>query len=67
MSDQLGNCPFCGGRNTLIEEGTKIWLGTRYGEPANWKISHWCIDGRSTIQLKDKLKQTVINNWNKRT
>jgi hypothetical protein len=62
---ELKDCPFCGGRNTLIEYGTRLWLGTRYGEPTHWEVNHWCEDGRSRINLRDKTENEVINKWNK--
>ena len=61
---ELKDCPFCGGNNTLIRYGTRIWLGTRYGEPTHYEVNHWCKDGRSTITLKAKTEQEVINKWN---
>lgn len=62
---EIKDCPFCGGHNTIIDYGTRVWLGTRYGEPTHWEVNHWCNDGRSIIRLKDKTEHEVINKWNR--
>jgi hypothetical protein len=62
---QLGNCPFCYGRNTLIQEGTKLWTGMRYGPPTHYEVNHWCEDKVSRINLRAKTEQEVINKWNR--
>ena len=59
-------CPFCSGINTLIEYGTRVWLGTRYGDPTHWEVNHWCKDGRSLIKLKANTEEEVIAIWNNR-
>jgi hypothetical protein len=63
--DNLKECIFCQGSNTLIQEGTKIWLGTRYGSPTHYEIRHWCDNNKGTILLKGKTELEVLNKWNR--
>lgn len=63
---ELEECPFCKGKNTLVQKGTRVWLGTRYGEPTHYEIMHWCEDNRSIIHLRAKTENEVIIKWNQR-
>lgn len=63
-------CPFCGAGETRIEPGTRVWMGTRYGEPASYSVRHWCgkVDGQPSrmIERVGRDEASAIAAWNRR-
>jgi len=39
---QLSPCPYCGGGTTEIHPNGRVWMGTKYSEPASVEVRHWC-------------------------
>ena len=67
---ELKPCPFCGGSNTLIEPGGRVWAGTRWGEPTSYKVIHWCLVplGQPTrrIERVGRDIESAVKAWNER-
>ena len=66
INKKLKPCPFCNGTNTIVQPGTQIWTGMRYGPPIYYELHHWCTDGISWMRLKDKTVEGLIEKWEKR-
>ena len=68
--NELKSCPFCGGNNNDIKEGSKIWLGTKWSDPISYSIYHWCETSvgeiSNFIQIKAKTIEKMIEIWNTR-
>ncbi|MGU2415275.1 Lar family restriction alleviation protein [Burkholderia cenocepacia] len=67
---ELKPCPFCGAGTTNVEPGTRVWMGTKYGEPATYSVRHWCDDPegqpKRMIERIGRDRESAIAAWNRR-
>lgn len=68
LNEQLKPCPFCGGKEILVDLGCRMWIGTHYGEPLAYELIHWCDNTRFTNRVTRKAKtlEEAIDLWNQR-
>lgn len=74
-TQHLKPCPFCGkigtdGATTLVEPQGRMWLGSRYSDPASWVVRHWCPkpEGQPTriLERAGRDMGSAVAAWNQR-
>jgi len=68
---ELLSCPFCGGGETIVQEGSKYWAGNHY-VILTWDIRHWCADktefpiSTRVLTFSGRTEEEAIKRWNHR-
>ncbi|WP_191625502.1 Lar family restriction alleviation protein [Delftia tsuruhatensis] len=67
---ELLPCPFCGGRQTIVQEGIKPFPRLNYRQPESVTVTHRCTPSNGlltrAISFAARDRASAISAWNRR-